>query len=179
MARCAKCKGLVERSTAPEHTEDLGGVTVKILNAAKVSRCRDCGDEMIAIPDLTGLGHAAAIARALDPARLSGREVKFLRRVLDMTQPVFADAMDLTAETVSRWENDMRGVGEASERLVRHNVCALLYKANRGRPYDPAIIAKMKFTPNVAPLPPIVMVRVRLRDDSDHPTTAWDQTAAA
>jgi DNA-binding XRE family transcriptional regulator len=117
--------------------------------------------------------------RALDPVRLSGREVKFFRNVLDMTQTAFATAMDLTSESVSRWENDARGVGEACERLTRHNVCALLYKATRGRHYDPAIIAKMKFTPNKGTLPPIVMVRVRLRDDSDHPTTAWDQTAAA
>lgn len=178
MSRCAKCKGLVERSTLPEHTEDLGGVTVKILNAVKVSRCRECGDEMIAIPDLDGLARAAAISRALDPTRLTGREVKFLRRVLDMTQAEFAEAMDLAAESVSRWENDVRGVGEACERLTRHNVCALLYKAAKGRPYDPAIIAKMKFTPNVK-IPPLDMVRVRVRDDSEHPTTAWDQTAAA
>jgi transcriptional regulator with XRE-family HTH domain len=169
---------LVERSTLPEHTEDLGGVTVKILNAVKVSRCRECGDEMIAIPDLDGLARAAAISRALDPTRLTGREVKFLRRVLDMTQAEFAEAMDLAAESVSRWENDVRGVGEACERLTRHNVCALLYKAAKGRPYDPAIIAKMKFTPNVK-IPPLDMVRVRVRDDSEHPTTAWDQTAAA
>jgi DNA-binding transcriptional regulator YiaG len=64
----------------------------------------------------------------------SGREVKFLRRVVDMTQVKFAEAMELTPESVSRWENDARGVGAAGEKLVRHNICALLYKNAKGRP---------------------------------------------
>jgi putative zinc finger/helix-turn-helix YgiT family protein len=179
MRRCAVCKGLTESSIRPEHTEDLGGVVVKVLNAVQVFRCGDCEDETIAIPDMDDLARAAAISRALNPVRLAGREVKFFRRVLDMTQAEFAQAMDLGAEAISRWENDARGVGEACERLVRHNVCALLYKEARGRSYDPVIIAKMKFEPipDVA-LPPIVMVRVRRQSDTDHPT-AWDETAAA
>jgi len=126
MRRCAKCKGLIEQSVRPEHTEDLGGVVVKVLNAVQVFRCRECGDEIVAIPDMEGLARAAAISRALNPVRLAGREVRFLRRVLDMNQAEFAKAMDLAPESVSRWENNARGVGGGCEKLVRHNVCALL-----------------------------------------------------
>lgn len=184
MSRCKKCEGLMTKSVRAEHTEDLGGVVVKVLNAVQVRRCEACNTEMVAIPDMDGLARAAAISRALKPARLAGRELKFLRRVLDMSQKEFAEAMTLTAETVSRWENDARGVGGMCEKLVRHNICALLYKAVKGRPYDPAVIARMQFEP--APegdgLPPIEMVRVWVEnphadDGDDEETKGWAMAA--
>jgi len=180
MHRCRKCGGLMEKSTRPEHTEDLGGVVVKVLNAVQVLRCDKCGTEMVAIPDMQGLGRATAISRALNPVRLSGREVKFLRRVLDMTQVKFAEAMELTPESVSRWENDARGVGAACEKLVRHNTCALLYKDAKGRPYDPAVITRMRVVEMAegAVLPPIEMVRVRISTSTDADGDSWGEMAA-
>ena len=179
MRLCAKCKGLMEKSIRPEHTEDLGGVVVKVLNAVQVLRCNKCRTEMVAIPDMDGLARAAAISRALNPVRLGGREVKFIRRVLDKTQAEFAKVMDLAPETVSRWENDVRGVGGACEKLVRHNVCALLHKETRGRPYDPAAITHMelKSPPKGKELPPIEMVRVRVPSDSPQ-NDSWGEMAA-
>jgi DNA-binding transcriptional regulator YiaG len=178
MRRCKKCERLMERSTLPEHTEDLGGVVVKVFNAVQVLRCPDCGDEVIAVPDMDGLARATVIARALNPVRVSGREVKFFRRVLDMSQADFATAMDLAPESVSRWENDARGVGGACEKLMRHNVCALLHRQAPGMPYDPAVIAHMKFTslPEGGTLPPIEMVRVLVQGESPH-TDGWAEAA--
>jgi DNA-binding transcriptional regulator YiaG len=169
----------MEKSIKAEHTEDLGGVVVKVLNAAQVYHCGSCDEEIVVIPDMDGLVRSVAIARALNPVRLGGAEVKYLRRVLDMTQVDFAKAMDLTAETVSRWENDARGLGLACEKLVRHNVCALIYKETRGRPYDASVIANMQFRvlKEGKSLPPIEMVRVRV-PDNDERENEWGQLAA-
>ena len=178
MDLCRKCKELMEKSVLAEHTEDLGGVVVKLLNAVQVMRCATCDTKMVAIPDMDGLARAAAISRALIPVRLAGRELKFMRRALDMSQKEFAEAMELTPETVCRWENDVRGVGGMNEKLVRHNICALLYKHTKGRPYDPAVIANMRFTklPEGKSVPPIEMVRVRVVNES--PTTdGWAMAA--
>jgi DNA-binding XRE family transcriptional regulator len=171
----------MEKSIRAEHTEDLGGVVVKVLNAVQVLRCGACKTEMVAIPDLDDLGRATAISRALNPVRLVGREVKFMRRVLDMTQVEFAKAMDLTSETVSRWETDTRGVGGACEKLTRHNVCALLSKTAPGRPYDPADITKMELVePAVGyVLPPIEMVRVRLSNVALNDGHGYNEMAKA
>lgn len=179
MQRCAKCNdGILERSVKAEHIEDLGGVVVKILNAVLVRHCGSCGDEMTAIPDIQGLGRATAIARALCPVRLAGREVKFIRRAMDMTQKEFAAAMDLSPEHVSRWENDHAGIGSSSEKLLRHNVCALLQKAG-ACDYNPAEIANMQFVSlrNGEVLPPFEMVRVRIKHRNEH-EDAWDRAAA-
>jgi DNA-binding XRE family transcriptional regulator len=179
MHRCNMCGELMEKSIRAEHTEDLGGVVVKVLNAVQVLRCANCKTEMVGIPDMDGLGRAAAISRALNPIRLSGREVKFLRRVLDMTQVEFAKAMELVPESVSRWETDARGIGSAGEKLVRHNICALLYKDAKARPYDPAVITNMRIVALAAGtvLPPIEMVRVRVSTDPGG--DSWGEMAIA
>jgi DNA-binding transcriptional regulator YiaG len=171
----------MEKSIRAEHTEDLGGVVVKVLNAVQVLRCEKCKTEMVAIPDMDGLARATAISRALNPVRLSGREVKFWRRVLDMTQVEFGEAMELKPESVSRWENDARGVGGVCEKLVRHNICALLYKNAKGRPYDPAMIANMRIVelPAGTVLPPIEMVRVRISTSTDTDGDSWGEMAIA
>lgn len=129
----------------PEHVEDLGGLVVKVLNAVVVQRCSACGDEMVGIPDMPGLARAAAMARAQSSERLAGKEVRFIRKALDMKQKDFAAAMDLSPEHVSRWENDHNGIGGASEKLVRHNICALL--SDGAFEYDPKAIASMIFVP--------------------------------
>jgi DNA-binding transcriptional regulator YiaG len=176
--RC-KCNGLMERKVKPEHIEDLGGLVVKVLNAVVVQRCSTCSEEaeMVGIPDLQGLTRAAAMARALNPARLCGKEAKFIRRALDMTQQQFADAMDLSPEHVSRWENERKGLGGAGEKLIRHNVCALLQKEDICE-YDPKTIANMVFRPYPDEgLPPVEMVRVRLQHRKEEEEKMWSEAA--
>jgi DNA-binding transcriptional regulator YiaG len=130
----------------------------------------------------TGLGsgidkdrsvRAAAISRALHPVPFAGREVRFMRRALDMTQKKFAAAMDLAPETISRWENDVPGHGAASEKLMRHNVCALLHTEAMTRDYDPAVIAKMKLEDGETPT--FVMRIVRLKQHHEQ-SEAWDES---
>jgi putative zinc finger/helix-turn-helix YgiT family protein len=175
--RCGKCKnGVMERSVKPEHVEDLGGLVVKVLNAVVVQRCSACSDEMIGIPDIQGLVRAAAMVRAQSPERLTGKEVRFIRRALDMKQKDFAAAMDLSAEHVSRWENDHNGLGGAGEKLVRHNVCALLSAGSCE--YDPKAIASMVFVPYPEEgIAPIEMVRVRVPHHASEDNTTWSEAA--
>jgi putative zinc finger/helix-turn-helix YgiT family protein len=166
----------MERSVKPEHVEDLGGLVVKVLNAVVVQRCSACSEEMIGIPDLQGLARAAAMARAQSHERLTGKEVRFIRRALDMKQTEFAAAMDLSAEHVSRWENNHNGIGAASEKLVRHNVCALL--SDGSCEYDPKAIASMIFVPYPeGGIAPIEMVRVRTSHRATEDDTMWSEAA--
>jgi DNA-binding transcriptional regulator YiaG len=176
MTRCTECRnGLLERSIKPEHIEDLGGITVKLMNAVVVYKCVQCGAQETEIPDIQGLVCTVALKRALAPARLSGRELRFMRRALDMTQKEFSEAMEIAVETVSRWENDVQGVGGMAEKLVRHNICALLYKQVLSCEYDPSIITHMRFTsPQAdAEADPMVMQRVIVKHDSKC-EDAWD-----
>lgn len=87
MQTCAKCRGgNFDEFIKVQHLEDLGGIVVRLLGAVIVFRCPECGFSQIAIPDMQGLVKAAAMARALNPARMSGKEIRFMRRALDMTK---------------------------------------------------------------------------------------------
>lgn len=178
MARCSECrKGLLQKTIKPEHEEDLGGIVVRLLNSVQLYKCTNCDYEEVVIPDLEGLAKAVALIRALNPVRLSGSELKFIRKTLDMTQKEFAEKMDLAPETLSRWENNHPGTGEYSEKLLRHNVCALLYKDVLAVSYDPAIIANMRLAPRNEFHPPIEMELVRVAKDNMERLDAWDKAA--
>ena len=73
----------------------------------------------VIVPDTEKLVAAVAIARALDPARLDGREVRFVRHVLGMTSTAFAEALNMSKETFSRWENNRQELGEWADKQVR------------------------------------------------------------
>jgi hypothetical protein len=78
---------------------------------------------------------------------------------------------------VSRWENDHNGVGGLSEKLVRHNVCALLHKEGVCE-YDPKDIVEMTFTePPKKGIAPIEMVRVRVMHRTDGEDGVWNEAA--
>ena len=64
---------------------------------------------------MEGLRAAMAVTRVNDPLKLNGREIRFLRKALGYTGKELAEKMQVTAESVSRWENDkelMRPMGE-------------------------------------------------------------------
>ena len=53
------------------------------------------------------------------PARLSGAEVKFLRKYLGWSGTDFAARMGVDPTTVSAWENERKPFGTSSDRLLR------------------------------------------------------------
>jgi transcriptional regulator with XRE-family HTH domain len=177
MLNCTECGGeRVQETLLPAYETDLGGIRVRLVNSVTRIVCEDCGDGAIEIPDLDGLAKAAALVRALVPFRFTGKEVRFLRLALDMTGREFADAMELAPETVSRWENGGRGVGGYSEKLLRHNICALLHNQVSAIDYEPADITRMRVlnAPEDFELPPLEFRRVVMKEN--HETAeAWDR----
>ena len=84
----------------------------------------------VAIDDVDGLHRA--IARRLVHARrpLAGKEVRFLRKELDLAQEGLAALLGCTGQTVARWEKGETAIPGAADRLVR-----LLYlEREEGRP---------------------------------------------
>ncbi len=73
----------------------------------------------VAIDDVDGLHRA--IARRLVHARrpLAGKEVRFLRKELDLSQEGLAALLGCTGQTVARWEKDETTIPGAADRLLR------------------------------------------------------------
>ena len=178
MITCTECGHAMEERILPEHTEDLGGITVVLIDAAREYRCAECGQVETEIPDMQGLVRSVALGRALYPYQIIGSDIRLMRRALDMNQKEFAQAMGLSPEMMNRWENG-RGAGEMTEKLLRHNVCALLRVHVPAADCDPADITRMRIKriPDDMVLPPVRVQRIMMKRDHQRENT-WDVLAA-
>ena len=80
----------------------------------------------MAIEDVKGL-HAAIAAALVDkPGKLSGKEFRFLRSELDLSQARLGELMGREAQTVAGWEKKLE-VGDTADFLLRH-----IYKQTMG-----------------------------------------------
>lgn len=92
---------------------------VVLINAAQEEVDEKGTPIGIHIPDMEGLVACVAIARALHPQALDGRDVRFIRRALGMAAKDFASSLEMDAATLSRWENNKYLVGAWADKQVR------------------------------------------------------------
>ena len=135
----------------------------------------------IHIPDMDGLVACVALARALDPRQLDGREVRFIRRTLGMTGKDFADAASLDAATLSRWENNKYQVGEWADKQVRMAAVIELRDRLPGLSLDTkAVVALRVRKTEQDDWPTLELVRVSHADASCcYEPQEWDMRLAA
>lgn len=150
MTKCRTCGSNVrvesiERYKAENELQEMGVVLVG--NAVAKHQCEACGWSTVDIPDLPGLLAAVAVYRVNASEKLRGQEIKFLRKVMEISAKDFADALGVSQETVSRWENGKIPMGPANERLLRLLVAFRLKVAAPGVPCDPEQISGMKINP--------------------------------
>lgn len=92
-----------------------------VLLKESVKQVADGHGEVIEtiIPDPDGLVKAVAQSRVLNPHKLSGVELKFLRSAMGMKSKEFAQAIRVTPEHMSRLEAGDKILAPQSEMLVR------------------------------------------------------------
>jgi len=77
------------------------------------------GDTTITFPNINELHAVIREQVALKLSRLNGREIKFLRTELGLTQAALARQVHKDAQTVGRWERGETDIDGASETLLR------------------------------------------------------------
>jgi transcriptional regulator with XRE-family HTH domain len=91
---------------------------------------------------------AVAIGRSKADRKLSGQEIRFLRKALDETAKELAEHLDVTEETVSRWENDRLAISNSVERMLRLRVCKVLRQKAPAMDWnDDQILYRLKIIP--------------------------------
>jgi len=113
---------MVNEVVLPTHETSLIGIPVVLLGSVRRSECKFCGEPFFNILFPDRLTAAAAVCRAKSPTKLLGREIKFLRKALNVSAKELADFLDVKTETLSRWENDKQVMGPNHERLLRVQV---------------------------------------------------------
>jgi putative zinc finger/helix-turn-helix YgiT family protein len=117
--KCRNC-GKAEMITRPEtYLYVESGLPNVVLVNVEIRRCGACGHHELVLPRITELHRTIAHAVIHKPARLSGTEVRFLRKFLGWSGVDFARHMGVDPSTVSNWENDRDPIGPTSDRLVR------------------------------------------------------------
>ncbi|MGH9794760.1 MAG: hypothetical protein ACRD5G_08315 [Candidatus Acidiferrales bacterium] len=129
---CSRCgaEARVVRGSYPFRESGLPRV---VLQGIEIIRCPKCGNEDPIIPRLANLMGSLAFAVVTKPYRLTGEEIRFLRKYVQLTQEAFSRMLRVDKTTVSKWENNDDPVGEQSDLLVRCVAVALGGNSLKGR----------------------------------------------
>lgn len=173
--------------TIPHYEESGLGLpySVVLVNAAQEELDENGVRVGVHIPDMEGLAACVAVARALNPQQLDGREVRFIRRVLGMSGKDFAEALEIDAASLSRWENNKQRLGGWADKQVRMAVVIKLRDRLPGLSLDTKAVVDLHL--HTAPdghWPVMELVRVpcveppcdMLQDDEGQ---SWDMRMAA
>jgi DNA-binding transcriptional regulator YiaG len=117
---------------AHHDTRELG-IPLRIHNAVQRHTCVHCGLVTHAIPLPERLISASAVCRVKMSEKLSGAEIRFIRKALRQSAKDMADILQVAPETFSRWENDKAPINPTSEKLLR------ILAGIRLGPYAPAV----------------------------------------
>jgi putative transcriptional regulator len=71
------------------------------------------------INDIEGLHHAIGMTLVKEKKNLTGKEIRFLRQELLLSQVVLAKLLDVTEQTVHRWETGKAEIPKPAESLIR------------------------------------------------------------
>lgn len=79
----------------------------------------DAGEECITIKNVNQLHKAIATSIVGRPRGIAGRELRFLRTEMGMTQAEFAKVVNRDVQTVGRWERGETAIEPNAETIIR------------------------------------------------------------
>jgi putative zinc finger/helix-turn-helix YgiT family protein len=116
--KCENCGAQMKSGRENYRYSECGLDTVTLANV-EVRRCSACGEYEVDIPRMEELHRVIAQGVASKNARLTPQEVRFLRKYLGFSGVDFAATLDVTPETVSRWETGKKQMSPVAERALR------------------------------------------------------------
>ena len=114
--KCPECGENMTKSRG-DYDYSIVGLPVLLVNV-ELRLCPTHGLSP-AIPRIEQLHKMIAQGIVTKTSRLSGAEVKFLRKHIGWSGQDFARHIGVTPACVSRWENDHEQIGEGSDRALR------------------------------------------------------------
>lgn len=115
----------LKHQIVPEYrAEDLGvPFEVILLNSVKQAINEKTGEvEKVIIPNLRGLVKCVAITRICVPRKLSGNEIKFVRKAFKLPAKKVAEMIDISPEHLSRCEAGDRLLSPSAEKCLRVSI---------------------------------------------------------
>jgi putative zinc finger/helix-turn-helix YgiT family protein len=118
--KCIMCGSQKMKSKHGIYRYDMGlDEKIPLLNVV-LRQCPDCGEEEVIIPQLSKLYHVVAKALAEKRARLTPKEITFLRTHINLDNEQFARIMGVSVEHARRWQRSKGSpMPIMAERLLR------------------------------------------------------------
>ncbi len=117
-----QCIHEIQEQRIKDYNADaLLGIDGVILHDAVVeARCILCNAlDSVLIPNVQGLIAAVAVSRTMIRFKLRGKEIRFLRKAVEVSAEELSNTVDVRADGISRWENDKEVINSRSEKLLR------------------------------------------------------------
>lgn len=121
---CTNC-GRPVRPRRRNYRYTESGLSNVVLQSVDVAECRACGHCDVAIPRLARVHRAIALALATSPVRLTGEQLRFLRKHVGYSGEQLATYLHTDKTKISKWERGEDPIGPSNDRLVRLLVAAL------------------------------------------------------
>lgn len=118
MTTCLMCGHEMVKSRESFHETSTGLPHVTFVGA-ETWRCPSCGEHSVVYPQLAEYLRAIAQELLQKGSRLTGEEVRYLRKHMQWSGVQLAKHLGVSAESVSRWENGREVIGATTDRLMR------------------------------------------------------------
>lgn len=122
--RCSNC-GQQATRVRRNYLFRESGLSNAVLKDIEIVVCDQCGNGDPIIPHLSEVIALLASAIVRKPRPLTGEDVRFLRKQMDMNGETFARHLGVDKTTLSKWENNQIQIGSNSDRLIRAVVLGL------------------------------------------------------
>jgi len=175
MKSCAKCGASGTALTLERvamHEDIVLGSKVRLVNAVDRITC-SCEHSVVLVPNQEGLIAAVALCRVQEHYKLSSTEIRLLRLAMQLKAVDLAKELDVTPETLSRWENGDT-IGNTAEKCLRMTVALALMPKAIAIDVDLRALMSMEITP-VRPNPAPILYLERVLVKVDHrKDRSWD-----
>jgi len=145
--------GRREPAGEPLHYRACGLDDVYLVNG--FTREQIDGEEAVAIEDLDGLWKAIGLALVEERKALAPKEVRFLRRHMDLTQAELGAELRVSDQTVARWEKGETPISGTADVLLR----ILFLASELAQPEGGKVLMRVL----------AMLERLRRRDELEHP----------
>jgi putative zinc finger/helix-turn-helix YgiT family protein len=117
-SKCAICGGAVSEIRNEVYKYKTAGIPVLLYGITQY-RCNACEETFASIPEVEKLHLLLAEKLCCKSDRLSGDEIRFLRKELKLKSVDFAKILGITPAYLSRLEGDSRKTSEALDKFIR------------------------------------------------------------
>lgn len=98
----------------PYHYTESGLDNVYLVNGYDLDK-----DGTLFIEDIHGLHKFIAETLVYLPRKLKGKEIRYIRHYLDLSQKVFGDMIGVDYQTVLRWETGKNKIAKTADKFIR------------------------------------------------------------